>query len=196
MRLRGIAFDVALIHIASMSNLMAALGWALVDLARASRAARTRGGRRHRVRTAVRTGEHQARAAVHHVAHSFGTRRSRHRRCDLPSAHRLDHRHTVTAAQHVGGAGPADLGPRPVAAPPTRRHGVASVAHVGHRIRTRETLVPRPTVLAGGHDRGDDSPVEHLRGDAGLDDYPRPVPAQIGGVARSDDPCPVEYRRT
>ena len=31
-RMRGIALDVALIHIASMSNLMAALGWALVDL--------------------------------------------------------------------------------------------------------------------------------------------------------------------
>ncbi len=31
-RIRGIALDVALIHIASMSNLMAALGWALVDL--------------------------------------------------------------------------------------------------------------------------------------------------------------------
>jgi cytochrome P450 len=31
-RSRGIAMDVALIHIASMSNLMAALGWAIVDL--------------------------------------------------------------------------------------------------------------------------------------------------------------------
>jgi cytochrome P450 len=31
-RLRGIALDVGLIHIASMSNLAAALGWALVDL--------------------------------------------------------------------------------------------------------------------------------------------------------------------
>lgn len=31
-RNRGIALDVALIHIASMSNLMAALGWALIDL--------------------------------------------------------------------------------------------------------------------------------------------------------------------
>ncbi len=31
-RRRGIAFDITLIHIASMSNLMAALGWALVDL--------------------------------------------------------------------------------------------------------------------------------------------------------------------
>jgi cytochrome P450 len=31
-RLTGIAMDVALIHIASMSNLMAALGWAIVDL--------------------------------------------------------------------------------------------------------------------------------------------------------------------
>jgi cytochrome P450 len=31
-RMRGIALDVALIHIASMSNLMAALGWAFVDL--------------------------------------------------------------------------------------------------------------------------------------------------------------------
>ena len=31
-RIRGIGLDVALIHIASMSNLMAALGWAMVDL--------------------------------------------------------------------------------------------------------------------------------------------------------------------
>jgi cytochrome P450 len=31
-RMRGIGLDVALIHIASMSNLMAALGWAMVDL--------------------------------------------------------------------------------------------------------------------------------------------------------------------
>ena len=31
-RLHGIALDVALIHVASMSNLAAALGWALVDL--------------------------------------------------------------------------------------------------------------------------------------------------------------------
>ena len=31
-RFRGIGLDVALIHIASMSNLMAALGWAMVDL--------------------------------------------------------------------------------------------------------------------------------------------------------------------
>ena len=31
-RLRGIALDIALIHVASMSNLPAALGWTLVDL--------------------------------------------------------------------------------------------------------------------------------------------------------------------
>jgi hypothetical protein len=31
-RIRGIGLDVALIHVASMSNLAAALGWALVDL--------------------------------------------------------------------------------------------------------------------------------------------------------------------
>jgi hypothetical protein len=31
-RIRGISLDVALIHIASMSNLMAALGWAMVSL--------------------------------------------------------------------------------------------------------------------------------------------------------------------
>ncbi|MET0454719.1 MAG: cytochrome [Mycobacterium sp.] len=31
-RCRGIAMDVALIHVASMANLMAALGWAIVDL--------------------------------------------------------------------------------------------------------------------------------------------------------------------
>ena len=40
-RLRGIALDVALIHIASMSNLMAALGWALGRPARAPGDTRT-----------------------------------------------------------------------------------------------------------------------------------------------------------
>ena len=35
-RRRGIGLDVALIHVASMSNLHAALGWTLVDLVGAS----------------------------------------------------------------------------------------------------------------------------------------------------------------
>ena len=38
---RGIGLDVALIHIASMSNLMAALGWAMVDLLEHPRASWT-----------------------------------------------------------------------------------------------------------------------------------------------------------
>jgi hypothetical protein len=29
----------------------------------------------------------------------------------------------------------------------------------------------------------------------GWGEYPRPVPAQIGGVARADEPCPVDYVR-
>lgn len=29
----------------------------------------------------------------------------------------------------------------------------------------------------------------------GWDDHPLPVPAQIGGVARSAEPCPLHYRR-
>ena len=28
---------------------------------------------------------------------------------------------------------------------------------------------------------------------AGWTSYPRPVPAQIGGVARAADPCPIRY---
>ena len=44
-RRRGIGLDVALIHVASMSNLHAALGWALVDLVEPPGRA-GRGGRR------------------------------------------------------------------------------------------------------------------------------------------------------
>jgi cytochrome P450 len=161
-RLRGIALDVALIHIASMSNLMAALGWALVDLlehpAQHQRVAS--GDHEFAQRCALESTRLAQRSIMSRAV--LAPRRSRYRRRGLPRARRLDHCHTVAAAQHVGGARPADLGPRPLAAPSNRRCGVTTVPHAGDGVRTRQALVSRSTVLACGHDRGDDLPVGHL----------------------------------
>ena len=81
-RVRGIALDVALIHIASMSNLMAALGWAMVDLLEHPAELDARGRRRRRPGAALRPGEHPAGAALDHVAGGAGAGRPRHRRRD------------------------------------------------------------------------------------------------------------------
>ena len=68
-RLRGIAFDVALIHIASMSNLAAALGWALVDLLEhPAHLARVVAGDADLAQR-LRAGVHPSGAALDHVPH-------------------------------------------------------------------------------------------------------------------------------
>ena len=101
-RIRGVAMDVALIHIASMSNLMAALGWALVDVIdRPAERDACRRGRRG-VGAAVRAGEHPDGAALHHGAGGPGASGPGHRRGDLPGAGGLDDRDAAAVTEHVG----------------------------------------------------------------------------------------------
>ena len=104
-RIRGIGLDVALIHIASMSNLMAALGWAMVDLIEHPAELDAVVARRRRTGPALRAGEHADGAALDHVAGGAGSGRLRHRRRDVSGACRLDHRHTAAAAEHFGAPG-------------------------------------------------------------------------------------------
>ncbi|MDT5327832.1 MAG: hypothetical protein QOF25_4984 [Mycobacterium sp.] len=190
---RGIAMDVALIHIASMSNLMAALGWAVVDLLVHPEQLRlVIGGDRdlaqrcalESTRSAQRS--IMARAVLEPVAFDTG-----------------DGVVEVPAGWTI-----ATLLPllNPSAAPglerwdPDRWHR--------HRLADQRELASTMLVTAFGHGRHS-CPAQpfslaamtaamtrllgHYDMTPGWADYPRPVPAQIGGVARSAGPCRVHY---
>ncbi|MDT5014625.1 MAG: hypothetical protein QOD39_785, partial [Mycobacterium sp.] len=193
-RERGIAMDVALIHVASMSNLMAALGWAIVDLLVHPTQLR-------------RVAEGDLDLA---------------QRCALEST-RLAQRSIMSRAvlEPVAfdtGAGIVDVPPgwtiatllpllNTSAAPglatwdPERWHR--------HRLADTTALASPMLVTAFGHGRHScpaqpfslsamTMAMTRLLGRYDMtpqwNEYPRPVPAQIGGVARSVTPCRVDYR--
>jgi cytochrome P450 len=192
-RLRGIAFDVALIHIASMSNLAAALGWALVDLL-----------------------EHPA-----HLARVITGDADLAQRCALEST-RLAQRSIMSRTvlspvcldvgevsyQVPPGWTIATLLPllNTSVAPGLKNWDPDRWTR--HRL-TDEKALPSPMlVTAFGHGRHScpaqpfslsamTAAMTHLFGryqmTPGWTTHPRPVPAQIGGVARADGPCRLDY---
>jgi cytochrome P450 len=192
-RLRGIALDVALIHIASMSNLAAALGWALVDLI-----------------------EHPAAGArVRSGDEDFA------QRCALEStrlAQRSIMTRTVLAPARLD-TGDVTYEVPPGWTIATLLPLLNTSAGPGlqdwdpdrwnrHRLIDRDTLPSPMLVTAFGHGRHScpaqpfslaamTAATTHLlrayRMTAGWTSHPRPVPAQIGGVARAAGPCPVDY---
>jgi len=194
-RVRGIAFDVALIHIASMSNLAAALGWALVDLL-----------------------EHPARLAP--VVAGDGDLAHR---CALEStrlAQRSIMSRTVLAPVWLD-TGDVSYRVPPGWTIATLLPLLNTSAAPGldkwdpdrwtrHRL-TDEKALPSPMlVTAFGHGRHScpaqpfslsamTAAMTHLFGrylmTPGWTTHPRPVPAQIGGVARADGPCRLDYVR-
>jgi cytochrome P450 len=195
-RTRGIALDVALIHIASMSNLMAALGWAFVDLL-----------------------EHPTH--LHHVADGD---EDLARRCALEST-RMAQRSIMSRAALApvdfdtgdacyrvpAGWTIATLLPllNTSAAPglqdwdPERWHR--------HRLADPTALPSPMLVTAFGHGRHScpaqpfslaamTAAMTHLLSRYAMTpqwtSHPRPVPAQIGGVARAAGPCAIRYCAT
>jgi cytochrome P450 len=192
-RLRGIAFDVALIHIASMSNLAAALGWALVDLL-----------------------EHPA-----HLARVVAGDTDLAQRCALEST-RLAQRSIMSRTvlspvsldtgdisyQVPPGWTIATLLPllNTSAAPGLENWDPDRWTR--HRL-TDEKALPSPMlVTAFGHGRHScpaqpfslsamTAAMTHLFGIYQMTPdwttHPRPVSAQIGGVARADGPCRLDY---
>jgi cytochrome P450 len=192
-RLRGIALDIALIHIASMSNLAAALGWALVDLLE------------HPTELArVRLGDNE-----------FA------RRCALEST-RLAQRSIMTRTvltpvdfdtgevtyRVPPGWNLATLLPllNTSVAPGLKQWDPDRWTQ--HRL-TEQNALPSPVlVTAFGHGRHScpaqpfslaamTAATTHLlreyRMTPGWTTHPQPVPAQIGGVARAEGPCLVDY---
>jgi cytochrome P450 len=198
-RLRGIALDIALIHIASMSNLASALGWALVDLL-----------------------EHPTELAqIRLGGPDFADFAQR---CALEST-RLSQRSIMTRAV----LSPVQLNTGEVTyrVPPGWTIATllpllnTSVAPgleqwdpdrwTRHRLNERNALPSPMLVTAFGHGRHScpaqpfslaamTAATTHLLREYQMTpcwaSHPQPVPAQIGGVARAAEPCPVDYVRT
>jgi cytochrome P450 len=195
-RRRGIALDVALIHIASMSNLAAALGWALVDLLEhPAQLARIREGGNDIADFAQRCALESTRLAQR----SIMTR-------TVLSPVRLD---TGDVTYDVPpGWTIATLLPllNTSAAPGLERWDPDRWNR--HRLIEQHTLASPMLVTAFGHGRHS-CPAQPFSlsaitaaTTALLRDYlmtprwtshPQPVPAQIGGVARARGPCLVDY---
>jgi cytochrome P450 len=191
-RLHGIALDIALIHIASMSNLAAALGWALVDLV-----------------------EHPT-----HLARVRAGDSEFAQRCALEST-RLAQRSIMTrtvlsAVRFDTGEVTYEVPPGWTIATllPLLNTSVAPGLEqwnpdrwTRHRL-THDALPSPMLVTAFGHGRHScpaqpfslaamTAATTHLLREYQMTprwmSHPQPVPAQIGGVARAAGPCPVDY---
>lgn len=192
-RRRGVALDVALIHVASMSNLAAALGWALVDLLGHPRQA-----------AAVVAGD-QALAQRCALESTRLAQRSIMARTVLApvTLDVGDVVHEVPAGWTV-----ATLLPllNTTAAPGLDRWDPDRWDR--HRLVDTAELASPQLVTAFGHGRHTcpaqpfslaamTAAVTTLLATYDLaprwSSHPVPVPAQIGGVARASDPCVVGY---
>ena len=194
-RLRGIALDVALIHIASMSNLAAALGWALVDLLEHPR---------QLARVTAGDAELAQRCALESTRLAQRSIMSR----TVLSPICLD---TGEASYQVPpGWTVATLLPllNTSAAPGLESWNPDRWTR--HRLTDEKALASPTLVTAFGHGRHScpaqpfslaamTAAMTHLFGHyqmtADWTSHPRPVPAQIGGVARADGPCRLDYVR-
>jgi cytochrome P450 len=192
-RMRGIALDIALIHIASMSNLMAALGWAFVDLlTHPTELARVASGdtefaqRCALASTRMAQRSIMSRAVLSPVEFDTGDVSYR-----VPAGWTIS---TLLPLLNTSAAPGLDRWD------PDRWHR--------HRLADQTALPSPMLVTAFGHGRHScpaqpfslsamTAAMTHLIGRYELTPrwtiHPKPVPAQIGGVARAADPCPVDY---
>lgn len=192
---RGVAGDVALIHVASMSNLFAALGWALVDLfAHPLEASRVAAGDRA-------TAEACALESIRVAQRSIMAR------------------YAMAPFGFDVGDAVLEVSPGTTVAtllPLTNLSSAPGLAEwdptrwKGRRLADSSTLASVELVTAFGHGRHT-CPAQPFSLAAmtttlirllstyqwtpGWRDRPLPVRAQIGGVARSGGPCPLTYRR-
>ncbi|HLY36681.1 MAG TPA: cytochrome [Candidatus Binatia bacterium] len=191
-RTRGIAGDVVLLHLASMSNLFAAMGWTIVHLlqhppalARVGDDAFLRCCALESIRLAQRS--IMMRAALTTVDVDDGTR-----------TYRVDPDVVIATMLPLTNTS---------AAPGLERYDPER--WVGRRLRDEAALPARELVATFGHGRHV-CPAQRFSLSAIartvrclVDAYDlearfgvvRPYPDQIGGVARAADPCPVAYRR-
>lgn len=192
-RMRGIAHDVALIHIASMSNLAAALGWALVDLIEhPPQQGRIRDGDNDFAqRCALESTRLAQRSIMSRTVLSAVELNTGEVTYHVPPGWTIA---TLLPLLNTS-AGPGldewnpDRWTRHRLAEPSGLRSPKLVTAFGHG---RHSCPAQPFSLAAMT-----AAVTHLLGKyeltAGWQAHPRPVPTQIGGVARADGPCPVDY---
>jgi cytochrome P450 len=192
-RTRGIALDVALIHIASMSNLMAALGWGFVDLLEHPTHLRrvADGDRDLAQRCALESTRMAQRSIMSRAVLSP---------VDFDTG---DMRYRVPAGWTIATLLPllnTSVAPGLQHWDPDRWHR--------HRLADPSALPSPMLVTAFGHGKHScpaqpfslaamTTAMTHLLGRYELTPrwagHPEPVPAQIGGVARAAGACPVDY---
>jgi cytochrome P450 len=192
-RSRGIAMDVALIHIASMSNLMAALGWALVDvlihpdeLRKVAAGDQDLAQRCALESTRLAQRSIMARAVLEPVAFDTGAGV-----VDVPAGWTIATLLPLLNTSAAPGLHTWD---------PDRWHR--------YRLADAGALASPMLVTAFGHGRHScpaqpfslsamTTAMTRLLGRYDMtptwSEYPRPVAAQIGGVARSAAPCSVDF---
>jgi cytochrome P450 len=192
-RVRGIALDVALIHIASMSNLMAALGWAFVDLLEhPTHLRRVADGDRDLAQRCALESTRMAQRSI--------MSRALLAPVDFDTG---DVRYRVPAGWTI-----ATLLPLlNTSAAPGLQHWDPDRWH-RYRLANPSALPSPLLVTAFGHGKHScpaqpfslsamTAAMTHLLGSYELTPrwagHPRPVPAQIGGVARAADPCAIRY---
>lgn len=192
-RSRGIALDVALIHIASMSNLMAGLGWALVDvIEHPEQARRVAGGDRELAQrcalesTRLAQRSIMSRAVLKPVTFDAGdvvvdvpvgwtiaTLLPLLNTSAAPGLERWDperwHRYRLADGDALASPMLVTVFGHGKHSCPAQPFSLAAMTTAMTRLFGRYELTPRWAA------------------------HPLPVPAQIGGVARSVDPCPVDY---
>jgi cytochrome P450 len=191
----GVAMDVALVHIASMSNLFAALGWAIVDLLEhPAESARVRAGDHARAEQcaleSIRLAQRSimARYVTSEVTVDVGGR-----------VHRVSPGVTIatllplTNADAAPGLGvwDPDHWNRRRLADPSCLGAVELVTAFGHG---RHTCPAQPFSLSA-MTTSVNRLLDAFDWTRRWHGHPGPVPAQIGGVARAAAPCVAGYHR-
>ncbi len=191
----GFALDLALIHIASMSNLFAALGWTLIDLlAHPAEAGRVAAGDRKLAEacalesTRLAQRSIMARYVLKPVSMEIGpTRLAISPGVTIATLLPLTN---TTAAPGLDRWDPDHWSGRRLS-DSSQLEAVELVTAFGHG---RHTCPAQPFSLSAMS-----SAVSVLLAEFEMtpawSGRARPVPAQIGGVARAADPCPLRYRR-
>jgi cytochrome P450 len=192
-RMRGIALDVALIHIASMSNLAAALGWALVDLVEhpAHRARVVAGDADLAQRCALESTRLAQRSIMPRAVLSPVVLDTGDMSYEVPPGWTIA---TLLPLLNTSAAPGLELWD------PNR--------WTRHRLTDEKSLPSPMLVTAFGHGRHScpaqpfslsamTAAMTHVFGRYQITpqwtSHPRPIPAQIGGVARADGPCRLSY---
>lgn len=194
-RRTGVAHDVALIHIASMSNLFAAMGWALADVLEDSESCRriSKGDSEWAEKCAIESTRMAQRSIMSRFVlepvtffDGFVTFEVAH---GTTIATLLPVTNT-TSAPGYDTWDPSRWSKRRLADPGSLP-AVELVTVFGHG---KHTCPAQPFSLAA-MTVATMTLLSKFDWTPGWVKHPRPLPAQIGGVSRAADPCPVTYRR-